>query len=167
MTALALEAGSTVSHDRLCGMLWDVLPPSAINNLRGHIATIRRYLRISGASAVAVETLRASRGGSGGGYRLTASLDDIDVHVFTRCAETAQQALRSRDCAAALRLLEEALQLWRGPAGMGATVSDALRERLDGFTLRYLDLQEDVTECLIRRYDAAMLTPDMAGSRRS
>ncbi|GAA0925761.1 hypothetical protein GCM10009560_27410 [Nonomuraea longicatena] len=157
LTALALDVGVTVSHHRLCDMLWDTLPSSAITNLRGHIAEVRRYLRLATADTgdaqrIQVVTLRASRGG-GGGYRLTARPEDIDVHLFGRHADLGQKAIRHGDWAAAHRALSEGMRLWRGPAGMGVTASDRLRARLDGFTLRFLDFRESLTEALIRLGD--------------
>jgi DNA-binding SARP family transcriptional activator len=154
LTALALEVGATVRHDRLCGMLWDSLPSSAIHNLRGHIAEIRRYLRLAmpgsqNSQRAQIVTLRACRGGWGG-YRLRAHQGDIDVHVFSKQADLAQRAIRIGDWAGAYNALSAGMTLWRGPAGMGIAASDRLRGRLDGFTLRHLDLREDLTETLIQ-----------------
>ncbi|WP_086809751.1 ATP-binding protein, partial [Streptomyces reticuliscabiei] len=51
-----------------------------------------------------------------GGYRLVASPDHIDLHVFEHLVRQGRSALDSADPATAARTLSEALALWRGPA---------------------------------------------------
>jgi DNA-binding SARP family transcriptional activator len=160
ITVLAVEAGVTVSHDRLCDMLWNTPPSSAISNLRGHIAEVRRYLRLAShggpfVQKIQVVTVRAARGGGGGGggYHLTAQTNDVDLHRFMRHAELGRKAMLHGDWSGALGLLREGLRLWRGAPGMGITASDRFREQLDGYTLRCLDLREDFVECLIQLGD--------------
>src|SRR5690606_17872708 len=50
------------------------------------------------------------------GYRLTATKDDVDLHIFERLVRQAASALADGDPATAARTLDEALALWHGPA---------------------------------------------------
>ncbi|MFE6856734.1 ATP-binding protein, partial [Streptomyces sp. NPDC057674] len=52
----------------------------------------------------------------GGGYRLAATPDAVDLHRFERLAAEGSAALGAGDPARAAGLLDEALGLWRGPA---------------------------------------------------
>ncbi|WP_329275346.1 ATP-binding protein [Streptomyces sp. NBC_00691] len=52
----------------------------------------------------------------GGGYRLAADPDAVDLHRFERLAAEGSAALGAGDPARAAALLDEALGLWRGPA---------------------------------------------------
>ncbi|MFH9725192.1 BTAD domain-containing putative transcriptional regulator [Streptomyces sp. NPDC017254] len=52
----------------------------------------------------------------GGGYRLAADPDAVDLYRFERLAAEGSAALAGRDPARAAVLLDEALGLWRGPA---------------------------------------------------
>ncbi|MEV5544973.1 BTAD domain-containing putative transcriptional regulator [Streptomyces sp. NPDC052309] len=105
LTVLALRAGRTVPPGLLVEEVWDGDPPAdAPGALQALVGRLRRTL---GAEAVASE---------GGGYRLTAGPDDIDLHRFDRLAGEGTRALADGDPSKAAAVLDDALALWRGPA---------------------------------------------------
>ncbi|MGY0066927.1 BTAD domain-containing putative transcriptional regulator [Streptomyces sp. QTS137] len=130
LTVLALRAGRTVPVRHLVDEVWDGEPPAdATGALQALVGRLRRAL---GADAVASED---------GGYRLTATPDDVDLHRFERLAGEGLRALADGDPAKACLVLDDALALWRGPAladlpdrtggaaRAGARRLDALRAR--------------------------------------
>ncbi|WP_240497506.1 AfsR/SARP family transcriptional regulator, partial [Streptomyces hirsutus] len=105
LTVLALRAGRTVPVRLLVDEVWDGEPPAdATGALQALVGRLRRAL---GADAVASDD---------GGYRLTATADDIDLHRFERLAGEGLRALSDGDPAKAGLVLDDALALWRGPA---------------------------------------------------
>ncbi|WDV51241.1 BTAD domain-containing putative transcriptional regulator [Streptomyces coeruleorubidus] len=105
LTVLALRAGRTVPVGLLVDEVWGGEPPAdAPGALQALVGRLRRAL---GADAVA---------SAEGGYRLTASPDDIDLHRFERLAGEGLRALADGDPAKAAVVLDDALELWRGPA---------------------------------------------------
>ncbi|MEW1865179.1 BTAD domain-containing putative transcriptional regulator [Streptomyces sp. NPDC088194] len=123
LTALALRPGRVVGADVLIDEVWDGEPPAgATGALQALVGRLRRAL---GHDAV---------GSVGGGYRLEAARDDVDLYRFERLAEEGAQALAEGDPVKAAGLLGDALALWRGPAladlpdrGTAAVRSEALR----------------------------------------
>ncbi|MFE6483580.1 BTAD domain-containing putative transcriptional regulator [Streptomyces sp. NPDC057757] len=105
LTVLALRPGRTVPASVLVDEVWDGDPPAdAPGALQALVGRLRRAL---GAGAVdSVE----------GGYRLTATGDDVDLHRFERLAGEGTRALADGDAAKAAAVLDDALALWHGPA---------------------------------------------------
>ncbi|MER5728604.1 BTAD domain-containing putative transcriptional regulator [Streptomyces sp. NPDC002138] len=105
LTALALRPGRAVAAEVLVDEVWGDEPPQdASGALQALIGRLRRAV---GHGAVASE---------GGGYRLTAERDDIDLYRFERLVRSAARHLEAGDPERAAALYDEALALWRGPA---------------------------------------------------
>ncbi|WP_436848047.1 ATP-binding protein [Streptomyces collinus] len=105
LTALALRPGRTTGPETLIGEVWGDAPPQdPPAALQALVARLRRTL---GRDAVS---------STEGGYRLEATEDDVDLHVFERLTRAGTGALAARDPATAHRTLTEALALWHGPA---------------------------------------------------
>ncbi|MFC3347642.1 BTAD domain-containing putative transcriptional regulator [Streptomyces echinoruber] len=105
LTALALRPGATVTPRTLIDEVWPDDPPrDAPAALQALVGRLRRAL---GRDAVASEP---------GGYRLTATEDDVDLFVFERRLRDGTAALARGDAATAAEQLTAALSLWRGPA---------------------------------------------------
>lgn len=106
LTSLALHAGRTAPADALIDDVWADEPPAdATAALQALVGRLRRAL---GKDAVTSE--------AGGGYRLAARPEDVDLYVFERLVREGTAALTAHDPATASRALGDALALWRGPA---------------------------------------------------
>ncbi|MFF8831006.1 ATP-binding protein [Streptomyces sp. NPDC015131] len=107
LTALAAAGGRAVPPGHLAAQVWAGDPPAdAPAALQALVGRLRRAL---GREAVVTA--------QGGGYRLgVARAEDVDLFRFERLATDGAAALRAGDPAAAARLLDPALRLWRGPA---------------------------------------------------
>lgn len=100
LVILLLEANRTVPADRLIEDLWgDQLPDDPPGALRTQVSRLRRGL--PSVARLVTEPY---------GYRLTVDPDDVDVRRFEHLLTTADH--RSGDDA--LRLIDNALALWRG-----------------------------------------------------
>ena len=97
LARLALERGRVVRVDALVEALWgEPAPPSAPKVLQAHVSALRKAL-----GRQAIET-------RGGGYVLRA---ETDLEAFEQLVARARA---ERDPATSVRLLRDALALWRG-----------------------------------------------------
>ncbi|MEU6844225.1 BTAD domain-containing putative transcriptional regulator [Streptomyces sp. NPDC046716] len=105
LTSLALHTPRPAPVPALIDDVWEDAPPAdAPAALQALVGRLRRAL---GKDAVTSEP---------GGYRLTATRDDIDLYAFERLAREGSAALAAHDPETAARTLREALALWHGPA---------------------------------------------------
>ncbi|WP_405502236.1 BTAD domain-containing putative transcriptional regulator [Streptomyces niveus] len=105
LTALAMRPGRTVRTATLVDAVWDGdVPADAPGALQALVSRLRRAL---GAGTVVSD---------GGGYRLCAEPDDVDLFRFERLTAEGTRALDGGSPDLAARLLDEALGLWDGPA---------------------------------------------------
>ncbi len=101
LAVLAMHVGEVVPSERLVTYLWgETPPPTAATSLQNAVSQLRKAL-----GAEVVET-RAP------GYALNAEKEDVDARRFERLLNEA----RSVGPEDRLRLVGEALGLWRGPA---------------------------------------------------
>jgi DNA-binding SARP family transcriptional activator/tetratricopeptide (TPR) repeat protein len=115
LVALALRAGRMVTSERLVTLLWGDEPPvTARNTLQTLVRRLRRLL---------VPDLLRTRPG---GYLLAVERDQVDAYRFEALLRTGREALAGGDPAAAVPILDEALDLWRGQA-LADVTSDELR----------------------------------------
>ncbi|MEY9963314.1 DNA-binding SARP family transcriptional activator/Tfp pilus assembly protein PilF [Streptacidiphilus sp. MAP12-16] len=127
LALLAINANSIVATERIVDALWESPPNSARQQIHNVVGALRRTL----IPAVGVELFTDSSG-----YQLKVPAEAMDALQFrsaVEAAETAEQHDRLDD---AVRLLDEALGLWRGGALRGldgrvltnaATLLDAQR----------------------------------------
>ncbi|AGS70460.1 ATP-binding protein [Streptomyces collinus] len=105
LTALALRPGRTAGAETLIEEVWaDAPPQDAPAALQALVGRLRRTLGRDTVSSTE------------GGYRLEATEDDVDLHVFARLTRAGTGALTAGDPATAHRALTEALALWHGTA---------------------------------------------------
>ncbi|MDT0353826.1 BTAD domain-containing putative transcriptional regulator [Pseudonocardia charpentierae] len=106
LAALLLDPGAVVPVHRLAEMVWgEVQPESVENAVHVAVARLRRALGPAGACVVTRPP----------GYLMDLRGARVDADLFEqRCR--AGQARMDTDPGEAVRLLEEALALWRGPA---------------------------------------------------
>ena len=101
LTMLLVDANRVVPADRLIDELWEAaLPADPRGALRTQVSRLRRALGPAGGDLATVE----------GGYRLTVQRSQLDVTRFEDMLAEADEASGQQ----ALRLLDEALALWRG-----------------------------------------------------
>jgi predicted ATPase/DNA-binding SARP family transcriptional activator len=104
---LLVNAGRVVSADRLVEDLWGQDPPgNPANTLQGRVSALRRALGPAGSGLVVTRPP---------GYALEAGAEAVDAARFERLVAGAEAAAPAEP-PRAVRLLEEALGLWRGPA---------------------------------------------------
>lgn len=142
LIALALRPGQVVPKASLIDWIWGEHPPAdATNALQRLVSRLRKAL-----PGGAVE-------GRTDGYRLTVEPDAVDAVRFERLV-TAGQA-RTEDGLQRVRLLREALGLWRGAAlqdvGLrGSAAFDAAAVRLEGLRLTATEERVDAEVTLGR-----------------
>jgi DNA-binding SARP family transcriptional activator len=102
LALLLTHANNVVSSDRLIDELWGTdAPGNATNALQYHVSQLRKALAPSDAIAT-----------QDPGYVIHVTPEELDLLRFERLREAAKDGEPDQ----ALRLLREALALWRGPA---------------------------------------------------
>ena len=102
---LALDAGQTISAERLCADLWPADGPADSGNALQ--ALVSRLRHAAGPEAVRHRP---------GGYQLAVPPDQVDAAEFERLVGVARGALAAGDPEHGATVLRGALRLWRGPA---------------------------------------------------
>jgi predicted ATPase len=129
LTRLAMDAGRPVDAAVLVDAVWGAaVPTDEANALQSLVSRLRRGLGDAGAVRQ-----------SGSGYLLAVAPDDVDAQRFTRLAREGGDALRAAQPERAVRLLDEAAGLWRGPAladAVGAEFAAAAAIRYDDLRVR-------------------------------
>ncbi len=109
LALLLVHANTVVSADRLADELWPRLAGDrAAANLQVRLSELRKALRSVG-EASRLETQPP-------GYRLRVDPDELDAVRFEQLAAAGREALLGGDAGNAMRLLDQSLSLWRGPA---------------------------------------------------
>lgn len=106
LAMLLLEANRVVPADRLAEQLYDGEPPAtAVTQVQRQVSELRKVL----AGHATVETRPP-------GYAIVLEPGQLDLDRFQRLLADADEARASGSPADAVRWLEQALALWRGPA---------------------------------------------------
>ena len=129
LIALALKPGQAVPKGTLVDWIWGEQPPAdATNALQRLVSRLRKALPDG-----VIE-------GQTDGYRLTVNPDEVDAVRFERLVGQA----RTEEDPRRVRLLREALALWRGPAMQDVCLQDsaafdAAVTRLEGLRLTAME----------------------------
>ena len=111
LAILLLRRGATVPADVLVDEIWgETAPPTARNALQGYVFQLRKTLEPDVARGEPHRVLVSD----GAGYRLVAADDEVDARRFELLLAEARPLVRVSP-ARAVALLDEALDLWRGP----------------------------------------------------
>jgi DNA-binding SARP family transcriptional activator len=134
--ALLVNADQPVSVDTMIDLLWDAPPAGARSGVYSYVTRLRRVL--ARASAAEDEPIRLVNGA--GGYLLDVDSDRVDLHRFRQLVARAREGVDPPERRAAL--LDEAVDLWQGPAlvdltgGWAARMRETLaQQRLDAVLL--------------------------------
>jgi YVTN family beta-propeller protein len=110
LAALLVRRGSTVSTDQLVEAVFDgEASEAARRSFRTYVFRLRRALNAHGLDGTSIVVTAAS------GYSVPAALE-LDALRFEELLHSARQLLNDADPDGALRVVEEALSLWSGPA---------------------------------------------------
>src|SRR4051795_13341569 len=105
LAMLLLHANEPVSAERLAVGLWGQdAPAGAVRTVQVHVSRLRKAL----GDPEAVATTPA-------GYRLRVRPDELDAERFRKGGAAGRRALDAEQPERAAVLLQEALELWRGP----------------------------------------------------
>ncbi|GAA3646924.1 BTAD domain-containing putative transcriptional regulator [Lentzea roselyniae] len=117
LALLLLGHGSVVTFDRLIDELWEDPPQTARRQVCNAAAAVRRVVSHHGGDLIT----------STHGYRLELQDATLDADVFRSHVAGAEAAVSQGKPAQAVALLQNALDLWRGPvlAGLGSASIDA------------------------------------------
>lgn len=151
LAILLAEAGRVVHADRLIDRLWaDAAPRSAKETLYGYLSRLRSSLSTGGVTI----------GRAGGGYLLDIDPLSVDMHLFTDLAARADAA---DEPAAAARLRQHALQLWRGQpfADVDLPWLDGLARQLEA---KRFAVDRDLCDALLAQGEHARLLPDLTAA---
>ena len=133
LAVLLLSANRVVSIDRLADDLYaGATPVTALKQVQRHVSDLRKLI---GASAI--ETRPP-------GYLLRVAAEELDLALFERLAEEANDALVDGNAQRAADLLRRALELWRGTPLADLAYESFARapiERLEEMRLSALQLR--------------------------
>ena len=141
---LLLNAGHTVSRDRLIDDLWgDRVPQTAAKMVQVYVARLRKVLRPG-----LVQT-RPS------GYAVELDREALDLRRFEGLVTEGRDLLATADAEAASDRLRDALALWRGPAlaEFGEPFAVTERARLEEARLAALEARNEADLALGRHRD--------------
>ncbi|MGW2047285.1 BTAD domain-containing putative transcriptional regulator [Streptomyces sp. NPDC001858] len=150
LAALVLSVNRTVSHDTLIEAVWsERAPRTARNQVQTCVSALRRLLRTLGGAA-AIDTVP-------GGYLLRAAPQLVDLHAFRRRSALAAALAGEGRHEAAIFMVREAIDYWRGPACADVD-SEVIQARVVHLEEELLAALENHTEWLLTlgRYGEAI-----------
>jgi DNA-binding SARP family transcriptional activator/DNA-binding XRE family transcriptional regulator len=140
---ILLYPGALVRRDTIIDVLWGQAPPrTAVGLVQAHISRLRQVLEPQKHSRGNHEVFRSVRGA----YRLSLSVNEMDLLVFRDLAARADAARGHGHQSAACDLYEQAVGLWRGDPLADVDVLSSspsitlLRQQLVGALLRYAEV---------------------------
>ncbi|MFP3991527.1 BTAD domain-containing putative transcriptional regulator [Streptomyces sp. E11-3] len=152
LALLLLNAHRAVAMDTLVDELWQDPPASARHQVHNAIRDLRAALAASeGGGLVTVDV----------GYRLDVPPDAVDAHRFTEWARAARAARREGRDAEAMRLLQSALDLWRGDAFAGIDCP-AVTAAAAGLDEQRLTAVEELMELRLAAGEAGSLVAELS-----
>ncbi|MBB4911528.1 AfsR/SARP family transcriptional regulator [Actinophytocola algeriensis] len=150
LAALAVDAGQTMSVERLVERVWGTeTAPRARATLHSYVSRLRRAL--AGVGGVAI--VRRS-----GGYVLVVDATEavVDLHRFRELCARAR-----RDDAAASRSLTDALALWRGEALTGVA-GEWVRTERDRLGQERRAAEHDLVDARLRAGDGGEVVAELS-----
>ncbi|WP_214326769.1 AfsR/SARP family transcriptional regulator [Nonomuraea sediminis] len=153
LAVLASHVGRAVSKAQLIDALWGEAPPaSAEQSVYTYVAGLRRALEPRRGPRERPQIVTSTAGG----YLLRLRPEQIDVWMLAHLLEKASQLKEPGNQLQRLALLNEALDLWRGPSLCGVPGPWAERERMRLEELRFeaVETRADLLIALRRHEEA-------------
>ena len=141
LALLALRASTVVSSESLIEQLWVDPPSGAATTIRGYVAAIRKAIS-SGTDLKGSDVVVTKKPG----YVLAISPARVDALAFEQLADEGRAALGRGEYTAALKLLTESLELWRGNPLSDFETEEFAQESIRRLSNRRLDAIEDKIE---------------------
>jgi len=131
LALLALNAGRTVTVNDVLEELWDdAAPRSARTTVHTYVLQLRRKLRAAAVHHGNVTDVKDVLQTCHGGYRLQLEPGQLDTLEFDHQARIGTRSFEAGDYQRAARELQQALQVWRGPALSGMDCGPLLRAEI-------------------------------------
>jgi DNA-binding SARP family transcriptional activator/pimeloyl-ACP methyl ester carboxylesterase len=139
---LLMHANQIVSSDRLVEELWPGQPADkATGSLQVRLSELRRALRSAGEAGRLVTRPP--------GYLLRVEPGELDTSRFEQLVTEGDAALAAGDAATAVQCLDEALDLWRGPALADFDTMPSARAEAGRLEQKRLAARESRAEALL------------------
>jgi DNA-binding SARP family transcriptional activator len=164
LALLLINSGQPVGLERIVATLWGDSPPSsAVNVIHKYVGVIRRVLE---------PELRPREGGrwlsrQSGGYRFDADEDTCDLLRFRSLRRSARKEEHDGDGGKALRLVIEALALWRGSCSTGLGLDPARQTAFNAIDRERLDASIQAADLALRHGGAELVLPLLRSSIQS
>lgn len=152
---MALNAGTEVPVDSIVDLLWLDAPDSARQQVHNVVSHLRRAMADAGCREIGLVTGAV-------GYRLEVAKTAVDAFRFEAGVDEAERADAAGRPEDAVRLLRDAVGLWRGPALAALTGGglEAAATRLNELRLTAL---ERIAEIQMRLGDPHTPVHDLSG----
>jgi DNA-binding SARP family transcriptional activator len=122
LAILLLHANEFVARERLIDELWgESPPPTARKAVNVHVSQLRKSLTRNGRDPITT---------ADGGYRLEVDAERLDAARLQQLLATARERASAGELEAAVELLREALDLWRGPTLAGLLLESHGRDEV-------------------------------------
>jgi len=155
LAMLLLSANEWVRVDALIESVWTDPPPRSVHSaLRTYVSGLRGALRLTGSDQAA-EQASAQIEARRGAYRMAVDPGELDLLVFRDLADRGRAALADGDLTGAARRLEQALDLWRGPALEDVGLDPGTDPRLVGLAESRVTVLEQWVEAKLALHEPA------------
>jgi len=149
LAVLAVHAGEVVTAERLIDIVWgERVPRTAVNNLQSHISFLRRLIEVPSAILA-----RSS------GYLLDLGPVGTDLALARRLVRRAEQ---TQDPAEVVRLLREAVALWRGQPLRDVTGSGWTQEQAQQLVELRLSAHKALAQARLRLGQYAAVVAELS-----
>jgi SARP family transcriptional regulator, regulator of embCAB operon len=158
LALLLLRANRFVAVQYLIDQLWTECPPATARNLvQGYVSSLRKRLGLDHDRRSSRPALTTHPPG----YMLQIDPMSVDASQFARLAEAGRRALYASRNEKALRLLDDALAHWRGPALPDVTAPEVQEIEVPRLEDEYLAAVEDRVEAQLNLGGHARLVGEL------
>lgn len=151
LAMLAAHSNQVVPVSSLMRELWDDNPPKSwLTTLQTYILNLRK-LFVSATGLTSEEVSRDVLVTRAGGYLLRIRDEEVDVCRYRSLVAAGREALSAGDDCSAVRHLDDALGLWRGPALVDVRVGAILESKRRQYEESRLVVVESLIDARLRQ----------------